>query len=220
MKRFAIIFLLLLLVPLVLADERGHGHGHNGGASTLTGGDATANIGNITGGSNSYSSDALGLGFSYALGDVDLNEGRNCYVSVASGNIVFGRQKVKLNPWCAALFYDANRKHERAAAMRCSIDPVIDTHPYYGDMMACIEGETLAPMEMTNSPDVDEVLAKFQEFEDEREVLIEEVRQELEQQQQQHDELAARRSAPRRVYIDEGAERRAAAKTALQGEKK
>ena len=217
MKYLAIIF--FLFSPLVLADDDhpGQGGGHHDGG-TLTGGDAI--IGDIVGGSNSYSSDALGLGFSYALGDVDLNEGRNCYVSVANGNILWGRQKVKLNPWCAALFYDANRKHMRAATMRCSINSIASTHPYYGDLKKCREGETLAPGEIVRTPDVEEVRAMFQEFEDEREVLVEEIRQELEQQNKRVEKLSTQRVAPPQVYIDEGAQRRAAAKAALQGEKK
>lgn len=110
------------------------------------GGDDLTNIAKnnntATGGANDLSlggNDALGLGFSYALGDVDLNEGQNCYVSTAKGNIIFGRQKVELNAWCASLFYDANGKHEFAAKMRCSIDTI---NAEYDTKDECVAGQT------------------------------------------------------------------------------
>jgi len=185
---YIVIAILIILPILVFADE-GHGHHHDSGGviGDLTGGDQLVNIGG-------NSSDALGLGFSYTLGDVDLNEGRNCYVSIAKGNILWGRQKVKLNPWCAALFYDANREHKFAAEMRCSIDPIVEKYVTYKD---CVKGQTMSPGEITRTPDVDEVLAKFQEFENEREVIVEEIRQQLEEQNQQYEELAAQQSQPR-----------------------
>jgi len=136
-------------------------------------------------------SKAYGLGFSYALGDVDLNEGRNCYVSVANGNILFGRQKVRLNTWCAALFYDANRKFKFAAKMRCSIDPI---RQQYDTVENCVDGQTMRPGEITGSPIVDEIVAKFQEAEDEREAIVEDIQEQLAQLSKQRSIPA---SAPR-----------------------
>jgi len=182
------LLLLFLLLGISAWADNGHGHDHGSGdlvsTNDLTGGDQLVNVGGD-------SSKAYGLGFSYALGDVDLNEGRNCYVSVASGNIIFGRQKVKLNPWCASLFYDANRKFEFAAKMRCSIDPIRDL---YDTDKECTEGQTMRPGEITSSPELDEIVAKFQEAEDEREAVVEEIQQQLEQLTQQR---SAPVSAPR-----------------------
>lgn len=142
------------------------------------------------------SSKALGLGFSYALGDVDLNEGRNCFVSTAKGNILFGRQKVELNPWCASLFYDANRKHEFAARLRCIIDDIIKQ---YDTKDECVIDQTLSTIGLTNAAVIEGIVAKFQEFEDEREILVSEIQQQLEEQEQQYEELAARRIRPTQV---------------------
>ena len=101
----------------------------NGGDQVITGGDTST------------------FAFAYGMGDVDINEGQNCYGSEQWGTVIVGRQTMELNAWCAALFYELNGRHERAAAMRCTIKDVRNTHPYYGDEMACIEGETLRPDE-------------------------------------------------------------------------
>ena len=140
---------------------------------------------------------ALGLGFSYALGDVDLNEGQNCYVSTAKGNIIFGRQKVELNPWCAAMFYDANKMHVFAAVMRCSIEQI---DGQYLNNEECIIDQTIAPEEIVASPALTELYgraAQFVEDESEHQAQLEDLEQQVQQQQQQYDELAARRSRPR-----------------------
>ena len=108
------------------------------GDTNLTGGDTNVS----TGGNKTFA-------FAYGMGDVDINEGQNCYGSEQWGTVIVGRQTMELNAWCAALFYELNGRHERAAAMRCTIKDVRETHPYYGDEMACIEGETLRPDEPT-----------------------------------------------------------------------
>jgi len=167
-----------------------------------TGGDAR-NFGDINGGSNSYSSDALGLGFSYALGDVDLNEGRNCYVSTAWGSIIFGKQTVGLNPWCAALFYDANRMHEFAAKQRCQLPSIISE---YDTKAACVLDQTLAPIEVVNSPKLDAVVAQYQEEEEEREANYAAIQQQLAEfveEKKKSDATAARYVAQRRAEEQE-----------------
>jgi len=155
--------------------------------------DVTATSNTIVGGN---SSKAFGLGFSYSLSDVDLNEGKNCYVSTASGNIIFGRQKVELNPWCAALFYDANRMHEFAAKLRCGIDDIISE---YSTKDECVADQTMEPMEVVSSPQLDAVVAQYREDEDDRDAAFEEIQQQLEEQQAQYEELSAIRSRPRIV---------------------
>ncbi len=191
--------LLLFLVMYGIENSRADPHPHDEGGgstvdvvSTLTGGDTT--IGDTLIGGDS--SKALGLGFSYSLGDVDLNEGKNCYVSIAKGNIVWGSQKVELNPWCASLFYDANRKHEFAAKMRCSIGSIGDL---YNTRLDCVSDQTMTSGEIVSSPVVDALMAKLQEFKEEREILVEEVQQQLDQQQEQYEQLAARRPRVRVV---------------------
>jgi len=191
----AVVIIVFFVVSSATADP--HPHDEGGGStvdvvSTLTGGDTT--IGDTLIGGDS--SKALGLGFSYALGDVDLNEGRNCYVSIAKGNIIFGRQEVALNPWCASLFYDANRKHEFAAKLRCGLE---DIAAEYSNKNECVLDQTLSSGEIVSSPVVEALMAKLQEFEEEREVLVEEVQQQLDQQQAQYEQLAARRSRVRVV---------------------
>lgn len=111
------------------------------GGSTLNGGDMIGGDTNVsTGGNKTFA-------FAYGMGDVDINEGQNCYGSEQWGTVIVGRQTMELNAWCAALFYELNGRHERAAALRCTIKDIKNTHPYYGDEMACIEGETLMPDE-------------------------------------------------------------------------
>lgn len=173
-------FLLAVIVVVVLVVAPVHASG--------TDIEQTTTVDQVIGGD---SSKALGLGFSYALGDVDLNEGRNCYVSTASGNIIFGRQKVELNPWCAALFYDANRKHKFAAKLRCQLEDIIVEYTSKPD---CVKDQTLAPREVTSSPALDAIVAQYQEDEDERDAKYEEL-------QQQVEKLEARRTVQPRPQI-------------------
>jgi len=83
------------------------------GGSTLSGGDTNVS----TGGNKTFA-------FAYGMGDVDINEGQNCMGSEQWGTVIVGRQTMELNPWCAALFYELNGKHEFAAKMRCDIKEV------------------------------------------------------------------------------------------------
>ena len=79
-------------------------------------------------------------GFSHSLGDVDINEGQNCLGSEQWGTIIVSRQTNELNPWCAALFYELNGKHEFAAKMRCDIKSIADK---YESTDECVDDQTL-----------------------------------------------------------------------------
>ena len=85
---------------------------------------------NQTAGSVSHSSEAWG--FSYGLGDVDIND---CLGSTQWGTILVSKQKLVLNKWCAAEVYDAKGLRHMAAVMRCDI-PEIAKH--FPDSEHCI----------------------------------------------------------------------------------
>jgi len=91
---------------------------------------------------------ALGLGLSYGMGDVDINEGKNCMGSEQKANVLFGRQKMALNAWCAALFYELNGKHTFAAKLRCEI-PEIGRH--YTTANQCVIDQDLSPAKTTSA---------------------------------------------------------------------
>ena len=77
-------------------------------------------------------SKAIGLGFSYGMGDVDINE---CLVSTQKGNIIFGNQGFEYNLWCMGEVYDAKGLFRMGALMRCDI-PAVRVH--FDDDAACI----------------------------------------------------------------------------------
>lgn len=116
-----------------------------GDTVNVTGGDTTLNAGDMIGGTTSNSNKAYG--FSHALGDVDINEGQNCLGSEQWGTIIVSRQTNELNPWCAALFYELNGKHEFAAKMRCDIKAIGDK---YETTDECVIDQTLG--EITEAP--------------------------------------------------------------------
>ena len=64
----------------------------------------------------SDSSDAVAFG--HALGDVDIND---CQGSEQWGSVIVSRQYLKLNLWCAGLYYDSVGLHAMAARVRCEI---------------------------------------------------------------------------------------------------
>jgi hypothetical protein len=133
---FAIGIVFFLWSQPTPADD-GHGHNHHdgGGDNTtnvdVTGGDVNVPVdvgvqtGDMIGGDTNVSTGGnKTFAFSHSLGDVDINEGQNCLGSEAWGTFIVSRQTNELNPWCAALFYELNGKHEFAAKMRCDIKEV------------------------------------------------------------------------------------------------
>jgi hypothetical protein len=113
--------LLLLLWPLgTWADDRDDGL-VNVNANTMTGGDVSVVGGdtNVTGGDVNIAGDkSTALGFSHALGDVDI---RDCVASTQWGSILVSRQKIVLNSWCAGIQYVAWQKYELAAMHFCNV---------------------------------------------------------------------------------------------------
>ena len=99
---------------------------------SVTGGDVNV-------GGDSHKSYALGMA---GLGDVDLNEGRNCMGTEAFSIAVVAKQDMKLNPWCAALFYNANGKHRMAAKARCLLPEIL--YMSGNDEEQCITDNTFA----------------------------------------------------------------------------
>ncbi len=92
------------------------------------------------------------LGLSYGMGDVDINEGQNCMGSEQKANILFGKQELALNAWCASLFYELNGRHTFAAKLRCSI-PEIGNH--YLTSGECVADQVLSPSNITEPSVID-----------------------------------------------------------------
>ncbi len=154
-----LLLLLLLMLPCAaLADDDhpGHGHGHHDGGGTLTGGDVSntltggdASVGDIVGGSIDSKTLALGRS-SYGV------QIRDCRESTAFDIVVYGRQTVRLNPWCAAGWYDQYGLHKMAALVRCDL-PEVKTH-FPNDPKACVVANTL-PKVVPDKPDYGALLA-------------------------------------------------------------
>jgi len=138
--------MMALLVALETRADDGHGHDHHdggdvdvttgdliGGDTTLSGGDTNVS----TGGNKTFA-------FSHSLGDVDINEGKNCLGSEAWGTIIVSHQYLELNPWCASLFYELNGMHEFAAKMRCDIKEIGNKYTTLED---CWRDQNLTPAE-------------------------------------------------------------------------
>lgn len=146
---------LLLLVVLAMCSPmvEASGDDRDGGDATATadsssvsGADAVANAmtGDLIGGDSTLSTSNKTFAFSHSLGDVDINEGKNCLGSEAWGSFIVSRQTNELNPWCAALFYELNGKHEFAAKMRCDIKEI---GKKYETELDCWRDQDLTPRE-------------------------------------------------------------------------
>ena len=182
---------VLLLIPVAgWADDPHHKD---------SGGDAI--VGDIVGGSNSYSSKALAFGRSSF--DVDIAQ---CRESVAWDTMLVGKQNVRLNPWCAAEVYDTKGMHHMAALMRCDIKEIKQHFP--NDHAGCVTANTFVArqQEITASgltSDAD--LAMFQAQEEE----IEYLQEERDVMAERLDVLEARRrpqttqQTPQSLYTDE-----------------
>ena len=145
---------LLILVLLALSaeswasdDDRDGGDATaTADSSSVSGADAVANAmtGDLIGGDSTLSTSNKTFAFSHSLGDVDINEGQNCLGSEAWGSFIVSRQTNELNPWCAALFYELNGKHEFAAKMRCDIREI---GKKYETELECWRDQDLTPRE-------------------------------------------------------------------------
>lgn len=141
----ALAVVMVVAPPYALGDD---GHGHNHGDD----GDATASADSVVENVVKDSSLSLGLGFSYGMGDVDINEGQNCMGSEQKAHIFAGKQEIVLNAWCASLFYELNGRHTFAAKLRCGI-PEIGEH--YATAEECVLDQDLSPAELSGEDAVD-----------------------------------------------------------------
>jgi hypothetical protein len=209
-KRFKwlVVALLVLLVLFLIGPPAALASGDDDDGATATasaGADASASAGaeaiaNVTGG-DLIGGDVIGgdtsistgsnraYAFSHSLGDVDINEGQNCMGSEQWGTFVVSRQTNELNPWCAALFYELNGKHEFAAKMRCDIKEISNK---YLTVEECWLDQELTPV--TDAPELAELYDQAARYE-EHQVIEDEHDEELEvvqmQQQQILEQLAS-----------------------------
>jgi hypothetical protein len=205
-KRFKwlVVALLVLLVLFLIGPPAALASGDDDDGATATasaGADASASAGaeaiaNVTGG-DLIGGDVIGgdtsistgsnraYAFSHSLGDVDINEGQNCMGSEQWGTFVVSRQTNELNPWCAALFYELNGKHE----MRCDIKEISNK---YLTVEECWLDQELTPV--TDAPELAELYDQAARYE-EHQVIEDEHDEELEvvqmQQQQILEQLAS-----------------------------
>ena len=129
----------LLLVMLLMLFTPAFGDNHRDCSRYGCDNDGDSVVETVIGGDDSL---GIGLGLAYGMGDVDINEGQNCMGSEQKANILWGKQKLVLSPWCASLFYELNGKHTFAAKIRCDI-PEIGKH--YQTFDACVIGQDLSP---------------------------------------------------------------------------
>jgi len=158
-------------------------------AAANAGATATAATGDLIGGDMIGGDTSINTGsnrayaFSHSLGDVDINEGQNCMGSEQWGTFVVSRQTNELNPWCAALFYELNGKHDFAAKMRCDIKEISNK---YLTAEECWLDQELTPT--VNPPELAELYDQAARYE-EHQVIEDEHDEELEVVQMQQAQI-------------------------------
>jgi len=161
---------LLVLALIALAAPTWASGSDSGGDATATAGadsssvsgaDAVASAmsGDLSVGDTTFSNSSKTFAFSHSLGDVDINEGQNCLGSEAWGSFIVSRQTNELNPWCAALFYELNGKHEFAAKMRCDIKEI---GKKYETEQECWRDQDLTPRDGSSGV-ADEIVSHIDE---------------------------------------------------------
>jgi len=140
--------IVLFLSPVAFADPdddcRGDPHHCNGGSDT---GDTIVDV--LTGDTTvdtvvSRNSRVLSLGRSSF--DTDIND---CRESTAFDTPLFGRQGVRLNPWCAAEVYDAKGMHQMAALVRCDIKEI---KKHFATSTECVKANTMTVQPLPPPP--------------------------------------------------------------------
>lgn len=199
-KRFKwlVLALMVLLVLFLLGPPVAWASGDDDDGATATatadaaanaGATATATGGNLVGGDMIGGDTSINTGsnrayaFSHSLGDVDINEGQNCMGSEQWGTFVVSRQTNELNPWCAALFYELNGRHEFAAKMRCDIKEISSK---YMTAEECWLDQVLTPT--AEPPELAELYDQAARYE-EHQVIEDEHDEELEVVQMQQLEI-------------------------------
>ena len=214
--------MLVALVTRVDADE-GHGHNHHDdgdsvvttGATTLSGGDLIG--GDIsTGGNKSIALVAPGLG------DVDIAQ---CLGSEAWTLLVGGKQKLVLNQVCMAEFYLKQGRYDLAAQALCNQPEILKE---YGTESACeIEHDFTPPTDDGTAQGLNRSDVQLTDEDDDiryavQQEEIEYAREERASMIGQLDYITQqieRSPAPQvQQQIDEGEDRRARAKAALEGD--
>ena len=137
---FALIVALLVLPVIGMLfgggmDPRAHASGGDDIIQSNDQNTITSTSGDVQVGTG----DSQALAFAHALGDVDIAQ---CLASTQWGTILFSKQKVVLNQWCAAEIYDAKGMHEMAALLRCDIEEIAKHFETPG---RCIEANTWTP---------------------------------------------------------------------------
>jgi len=201
-KRFKwlIVALLVLLVLFLIGPPAALASGDDDDGATATadavadaaataGATATATAGDLIGGdmiggdTNISTGGNRAFAFSHSLGDVDINEGQNCMGSEQWGTFVVSRQTNELNPWCAALFYELNGKHDFAAKMRCDIKEISNK---YLTAEECWLDQELTPT--VDAPELAELYDQAARYE-EHQVIEDEHDEELEVVQMQQAQI-------------------------------
>lgn len=175
--RNSFIFLAILFTfsGQAFSDDDCRGHSCNDGGSVdidigdtivdVDAGDTIVDVGGtevvnniagdtITGGDVSLDSEAWA--FSHGLGDVDINQ---CLASTQFGTVLFSKQGVKLNQWCAAADLDQKGMYKQAARLRCQIKEVRLLYRTSGrwifskyDMTPCVDEWTFKPPALPPDP--------------------------------------------------------------------
>lgn len=163
--------------------------------------------------------DALGVGFSF--GDVDIGD---CVVTKQTSILLVGWQRFDENPWCQAVVMYQMGQIDTAERILCR-DTNIGT--YYTDEIECRDAINLPPLgEVVSAPEVvDEHLEDEEEYHEELLMEQQQFQVDLETKIAMLEEELQRKEQPviQKVYVDDGAERRAKARAArdkiLEGEK-
>lgn len=115
----------------------------------FAGGDDLVNLvendvqaGDMVGGSNTSRS----LSLAASLGDVDIAQ---CLASTQFSVLLFAKQGVKLNEWCAAIWYDQHGLHVMAAKLRCNIPEIADE---FDSESSCETANTVPVGVFTDAP--------------------------------------------------------------------
>jgi len=222
MDRRSAALLILLALPAASAwasgDCKGQSCNSSGGGDVTTG-DVTSEVdvdnvinNTVTGGSTSVvggdtklNNETKTFAFSHSLGGVSIED---CLASTQWGTILFSKQKVVLNKWCAAEVYDAKGLHHMAALTRCDIEEIAK---FFSSPEECVAANTLSPV------------ISVSEFEGQQQVIQEQVEEISELQGRLADVEAKLAKPPRptqRIVQQEylNAEKRAALRAVLTEE--
>lgn len=184
--RILILALLAAMAGPALAsgggDCRGNSCNSGGGGGDVTSGDVTSDVdvvtdventitNNVTGGSTSIVGGDTSMenktktfAFSHSLGGVSIED---CLASTQWGTILFSKQKVVLNKWCAAEVYDSKGLHKMAALTRCDIEEI---SKFFASQEECVAANIIHPVITVEaykeqSAEIESLMSKVAEIE-------------------------------------------------------